>query len=95
MSLPEYTIDAYETKSIVETNHFLIQTVRIPTTEKPSLRKIMQVALNIGQYQAENGKLLSRTECGDYVLQSTCNTNIENVLDAEQLKKLMKILSKE
>ena len=29
----------------------IIQTVRIPMTEKPSLRKIIQIALNIGQCQ--------------------------------------------
>ena len=31
-------------------NHFLIQTIRIPLKEEPSLRKIIQIALNVGQY---------------------------------------------
>ncbi|MEL6988531.1 MAG: hypothetical protein AAGK97_11965, partial [Bacteroidota bacterium] len=36
----------------IEINHFLRQLVRIPTEELPSLRKIMQLALNSGQYLA-------------------------------------------
>ena len=40
----------------VELNHFLIQQVRIPTTEKACLRKLIQIALNIGQYIA-NGDM--------------------------------------
>ena len=50
MSLPEYYIDGYGTQSIVKRNHFLIQQVRIPKHEKPSLRKIIQISLNIGQF---------------------------------------------
>lgn len=50
MDLPEYYIDGYGNKNMIELNHFLIQQVRIPLQEKPSLRKIIQVALNIGQF---------------------------------------------
>ena len=50
MLLPEYVIDSEGKKYIIETNHFLIQTVRLTIKEKPSLRKVIQVALNIGQY---------------------------------------------
>jgi hypothetical protein len=46
MALPEKRADG----STIEINHFLIQQVRIPTTEEPSIRKIIQLALNIGQY---------------------------------------------
>jgi len=32
-------------------NHFLIQQVQIPTVELPFLRKIIQIALNVGQFE--------------------------------------------
>lgn len=51
MSTIEYVIDGYGNKTIIEGNHFLIQTVRIPTIEKPCIRKLLQIALNIGQYR--------------------------------------------
>jgi hypothetical protein len=51
MLLPEYTINGYETKIIDENNHFIIQQVRIPLQDKPTIKKIMQIALNIGQYK--------------------------------------------
>ena len=54
MLLPEYTINGYETKLINENNHFIIQQVRIPLNEKPTIKKIMQIALNIGQYKGIN-----------------------------------------
>jgi hypothetical protein len=49
MLLPEYTINGYEEKII-------IQQVRIPLTEKPTIRKIIQIALNIGQHKGSKGK---------------------------------------
>jgi hypothetical protein len=52
MKLPEYYIDGYENRYIIEINHFLIQHIRIPKNEKPSLKKIIQIALNAGQYKA-------------------------------------------
>lgn len=70
MSLPEYTIDGHEKKTIVAKNHFLIQTVRIPLSEPPTLRKIMQVALNVGQYQGKKGAaahVKGRTRATDYL----------------------------
>ena len=54
MLLPEYSINGYETKEINETNHFIIQQVRIPLNEKPTIKKIIQIALNIGQYKGTN-----------------------------------------
>jgi hypothetical protein len=41
-----------------ENNHFIIQQVRIPLTEKPTIRKIIQIALNIGQYRGSGGKMI-------------------------------------
>jgi hypothetical protein len=54
MLLPEYTINGYENKLINENNHFIIQQVRIPLNEKPTIKKIIQIALNIGQYKGTN-----------------------------------------
>ena len=56
MLLHKYTINGYEEKIIIENNHFIIQQVRIPLTEKPTIRKIIQIALNIGQYKGRKGK---------------------------------------
>ena len=55
MNEPEYYINGHGEKHIIEMNHFLIQSIRIPLTEKPSLRKIIQLALNIGQYTGSGG----------------------------------------
>ncbi len=54
MLLPEFYIDGYGEKKIDENNHFIIQQVRIPLTEKPTIKKIIQIALNIGQYKGTN-----------------------------------------
>jgi len=58
MLLPEYTINGYDAKSIIENNHFIIQQVRIPLKEAPTIRKIIQIALNIGQYRGSGGKMI-------------------------------------
>lgn len=36
--------------NMIKQHHFLIQLIRIPKNEKPTLQKISQIALNIGQY---------------------------------------------
>jgi hypothetical protein len=52
MAKTEYKIDGYGTKNIVEIAHFLIQQVRIPLEEPtPTIKKIIQIALNIGRYK--------------------------------------------
>lgn len=56
MSLPEYYIDGYGKQSIIESNHFIIQQVRIPTTEDANIRKVIQLALNIGQWKSVPNK---------------------------------------
>lgn len=58
MLLPEYTINGYENKLINENNHFIIQQVRIPINEKPTIKKIIQIALNIDQYKGTNNNNL-------------------------------------
>ena len=47
MKVPEFTED----NEIIEAHYFLIQQVRIPQQETITLRKIIQIALNIGQWQ--------------------------------------------
>ena len=52
LSLEEYTRDPHDPRSqpiIIEKNHFSIQQVRIPLTENATIKKVMQVALNVGQ----------------------------------------------
>ena len=52
MSIPEHTINGKGEQTIVEINHFLIQTIRLPLSSgKPTLRKVIQIALNIGQFE--------------------------------------------
>jgi hypothetical protein len=47
----EYKIDGHRNKKIIEESHFIIQQIRIPLEEKPTIKKIIQIALNIGQYK--------------------------------------------
>ena len=56
MSLPEYIKNGYGNEEIIEVNHFIIQQVRIPLNEKPNLRKIIQIALNIGQFRGSSNR---------------------------------------
>lgn len=49
MQLPEVDAEG----ATIEINHFIRQCARIPMAEAASPRKIMQVALNIGQLEAE------------------------------------------
>lgn len=48
---PEYE-SVGTTKEMIEHNHFMLQVLRIPTQEKLTLRKLCQVALNLGQLSA-------------------------------------------
>lgn len=49
MNLPEFVVNGNGAKQTIEENHFLIQSIRLPT-EGNNIRKLMQIALNIGQY---------------------------------------------
>jgi len=60
MKQPEYIKDGYGKEHIIENHHFIIQQVRIPLQEKPSLRKIIQIALNIGQWKGDNDKKIMK-----------------------------------
>ena len=61
LALPEK--DA--TGKIVPIYHFLRQQVRIPLQEEPTLQRIMQIALNSGQFLATDG-LIEGLESFDY-----------------------------
>lgn len=47
MSLPEFDRE----KQIIKVHHFAIQQIRIPLTELPTIRWIIQIAFNIGQLE--------------------------------------------
>ena len=61
MSLPEKTIDGYGKITMLELNHFVIQLVRIPHNEQPTIIKILQLAYNYGQYVGTREKLLTKS----------------------------------
>ena len=91
MELPEKYIDGYGKEKMIESNHFLIQQVRIPTTEHLSIRKLMQIALNIGQWKGlPNHKVYFDINYG-----STNLDNIETYITKDSLKKLSKYVNDE
>ena len=96
LSLPEYHILGNGRQEILEHNHFIIQTFRIPMTEKPTIKKIMQVALNIGQCKGMGGKydkdLVGRTKIDNYISKKDI-IRISNELDEKNVQKLYEYLS--
>ena len=94
MSLAEYIINGYGEKQIIEENHFLIQTVRIPHNETPSLKKIIQVALNIGQYQGYSGRIISKNKITDYILKKDGDVLLDEILTDNLITDLSNILEK-
>lgn len=94
MKYSEYYIDGYGKTYLIENHHFLIQTVRIPKTESPSLRKIIQIALNIGQYLAFNNKtIIKRVNINDYINKKDSNTKLSDILSTKDITKIKNILS--
>ena len=51
MILPEKCTNGYGEEHMIELHHFMIQAVRIPIQEQPTFLKIIQIALNLGQYE--------------------------------------------
>lgn len=92
MLLPEIHIDGYGNQTTNEVNHFIIQTVRIPRTEKPSLRKLIQLALNIGQYKAETNKNTKYYKLEHFVDKKLGKIKLEDIMDIKDIKKLDKYL---
>ena len=95
MKYSECYIDGYGKTYLIEDHHFLIQTVRIPKTESPSLRKIIQIALNIGQYLAYNNKtIIKRINISDYINKKDSNTKLSDILSNKDITKIKNILVK-
>jgi hypothetical protein len=70
MSLTEEVINGYGEKTLIELHHFMIQAVRIPIKEKPTLQKILQIALNLGQYEGsvqQPDENIVSLDLGDYL----------------------------
>ncbi len=65
MKLPEKQIDGFGNTYMIEINHFVIQLVRIPRNEEPSLIKIMQLAYNYSQYIGSQEILLKKSNTFD------------------------------
>jgi len=70
---PEYD----EAGKMIEHNHFMLQVLRIPLKEHLTLRKLCQVALNLGQLSAHQtcfsghlaaifGLMMTRTQASDF-----------------------------
>ena len=94
-------------KKIIEKNHFIIQSVRIPTTEEPSLKKLIQIALNIGQYYGikDNkninlpynsinsfvSKNVSNIELNKYVSKNVGREDLTRYLENNYINKLLKL----
>jgi len=78
LDLTEYTVNGRGEKTMIESNHFQIQCVHIPMTEKPCLRKLIQIALNLGQYE------------GTMQQHMLCDHTIESFISLEDLEALDK-----
>ena len=94
MSMPEFFINGYGNIEIMEKNHFLIQTVRIPKNEEPSLKKVCQIALNIGQYQGYTRKTIKNSSIKDYLLNSDCCILLKDILTYQNILELEQLLQK-
>jgi len=92
MNMPEFIINGYGKQEIIEVNHFIIQTVRIPTTEKPTLKKLIQIGLNIGQFKGTSSKKLPYSNIDNFVSKSIQNMKLDEVLDNNEIIKLEKLL---
>ena len=96
MLLPEYTINGYETKQINEKNHFMIQQVRIPLQDKPTIKKIIQIALNIGQYKGiiktKNNNSIKYNNINQYIYKNDI-IKLSNYLTDDIIDEINKYLS--
>ena len=88
MCMPEKFIDGYGTEIMIPANHFIIQQVRIPTQDKPTLRKVFQIALNIGQWKGSVGSSKSNKYKELNTIHTYLNTSNIKLLSAVIDKKL-------
>ena len=97
LDMAEYVTTGRGEKKIVKNNHFLIQAVRIPKTEDPCLRKLIQVALNVGQHSAEPTLVAlpkTHSKCHWYVESALCKAPLADALDPDAIKALGKLLAR-
>ena len=91
MSLCEKCINGHGDEIIIEKNHFFIQSVRLPT-EGNNIRKLMQIALNIGQYIGMGGERRPWMNLNNYLSQREINKL--NRQHKSKLERLLKDLEK-
>lgn len=90
MSIPEYTKNGYGDECMIESHHFVIQQVRIPTNEKANPKKIIQVGLNIGQWKGRPDIVLRRR-----IKYSTLHLDkIDRYISKSDIEKLSKKIPK-
>lgn len=93
MNLPEFVVNGNGAKQTIEENHFLIQSIRLPT-EGNNIRKLMQIALNIGQYVGMGGKRRTWMHLGNYLTKKEIKRldTIHKVALTKLLKQIKKAL---
>lgn len=96
-NIPEFIIYGNKEKKIIEHNHFIIQTVRIPLQDKPTIKKIIQIALNIGQCKGMGYKynklLKNKTKITDYI--STDDIiKLSKLISKNDMNKILQYLQK-
>lgn len=102
MGLTEFEVNGHGHRKIDEEGHFAIKTVRIPRTEQPTLRKIMQVALNIGQFEGyfrhrnyvnAGGVLTPNNKFEDYISKGEGQKKLTLIMAGADIATLKKLLS--
>lgn len=89
MLLPEKTINGYRKETVNEQNHFLIQTLRLPTeSDEITLRKLLQIALNIGQFIGIRDETYSWMYLEKYVKTDTIK-NIDKIITKDLMVKIL------
>ena len=68
----------------------MIQTVRIPKNEEPSLRKVCQIALNIGQYQGYTRKTVGNDSIKNYLLNTDYCILLKDILMGKKYFRIRK-----
>jgi len=85
--LPEYNVYRNKEKEIIPHNHFIIQTYRIPLISPPNIKRILQIALNIGQCLGKGSKynkyLVDRKHISDYISEKDIETLGSMILDED------------
>ena len=94
MNMPEFFINGHGNTEIIEKNHFLIQTVRIPKDEDTSLKKVCQIALNIGQYEGYTRKTIENSSIKSYLLNSDYHILLKDILTNKKILELEQLLQK-